>query len=280
MNIMTPGLNLVQRTVSAIVFVPIVLGLTWIGGGAFLTLIVGIVGRSCWEFYQLAENSGRQPLKLLGVGLSLILCVHLFLAPNIYFLLSIVIAAILVLIVTLKSGCSGFVDRASLTLGGIFYCGILGSIPLVMAVDTKNFRSTETGLVMVLIFASLWITDAVAYAAGRLWGQRKLAPSISPNKTILGAVVGSIAGLLPTLWQFLIPAFSHVELLGLFMVVALGGQMGDLVESAIKRDFGAKDAPTLIPGHGGALDRFDSYFFAFPLAYAYLVALQRLIPAG
>jgi phosphatidate cytidylyltransferase len=127
---------------------------------------------------------------------------------------------------------------------------------------------------MVALFGCIWLTDAAAYGGGRAWGQRRLVPTISPAKTVVGFVCGLGGGLVPLLLWRQLPSWSLLELGGLFLCVSLGSQMGDIVESAIKRDLGVKDAPTLIPGHGGVLDRFDSYLFAFPVAYLYTAVFR------
>ena len=93
-----------------------------------------------------------------------------------------------------------------------------------------------------------------------------------------GLVAGVVGGLIPAALYRLVDGLSWPALLGMLLVVSVGGQVGDLVESAYKRNVGAKDAPALIPGHGGLLDRFDSYFFAFPLAYLYITAVRGLSP--
>ena len=95
---------------------------------------------------------------------------------------------------------------------------------------------------------------------------------------LAGFVTGLVGGLVPLALQPLVPQMSMMELAGLLLVVSFGGQVGDLVESAVKRDFGVKDAPGIIPGHGGFLDRFDSYLFAFPLTYFYLWMLTKTAP--
>ena len=121
-----------------------------------------------------------------------------------------------------------------------------------------------------MIFLCIWITDSAAYFCGRQWGVTKLAPAISPKKTRVGFAGGIVGSLVPMGLGFLLPSFSPWALMGLLLLAGIGGQVGDLVESALKRDAGIKDAPALLPGHGGLLDRFDSYFFAFPLAYLYV----------
>ena len=126
---------------------------------------------------------------------------------------------------------------------------------------------------LVAVFLAIWLADSAAYFCGRRWGKKKLTPAISPGKTVVGFIGGIGGRLLPLLLHDFVPCLEPLELLGLLVLAGLGGQLGDLVESAIKRDMEVKDAPPLIPGHGGALDRFDSYFFAFPLAYLYLMAI-------
>ena len=275
-----PGSNLARRTASACVLVPGVLALTWAGGWALFALVAAIVGRSSWEFYHLAANAGYRPLKSLGILLCLGLCAFLHLAGTSHLGLAMVLATAVVLAAALRGGTAGFAASAAVTLAGVLYTGLLGSVPLLMAADRELLRGGEPGVLLGLIFVSLWITDTAAYGAGLLWGRRKLVPAISPNKTVTGAAAGLLAGLLPALLQPFAPDFSHLELAGLFLVVAASAQTGDLVQSALKRDFGVKDAPALIPGHGGFLDRFDSYFFCFPFAWTYLLLLQQLHSPG
>ena len=275
-----PGRHFARRTASACVLVPGILALTWAGGWALFALVAAIVGRSSWEFYHLAGNAGYRPLKSLGILLSLGLCAFLHLAGTAHLPLAMMLSAAVVFAAALRGGTAGFAVSAALTLAGVLYTGLLGSAPLLLAADRDLLRSGEPGVLLGLIFVSLWITDTAAYGAGRLWGRQRLVPGISPNKTVTGAVAGLLAGLLPALLQPFVPVFSYWELAGLFLVVAASAQIGDLVQSALKRDYGVKDAPALIPGHGGLLDRFDSYFFCFPLAYAYLLLLQQLTPPG
>ena len=150
----------------------------------------------------------------------------------------------------------------------MLFFGLLGSAPLLL-VQAAGPGAEGRHLVAVL-FICIWLADSAAYFSGRQWGETKLAPTISPNKTRVGLVGGIVGSLVPMGLISLLPSFSPLALMGLLLIAGIGGQIGDLVESAIKRDVGVKDAPALIPGHGGLLDRFDSYFFAFPLAYLYV----------
>jgi len=139
-----------------------------------------------------------------------------------------------------------------------------------------NARSATDGLV-VLVFGLfvVWATDIGAYMAGRRFGQRKLWPDISPNKTIEGALGGiASAVVVAAIYLLAFPGqdyFGHGSLLMIVLTIlfSIAGQFGDLVESAIKRHYGVKDSGNILPGHGGILDRFDSMLFVFPIMYLF-----------
>jgi phosphatidate cytidylyltransferase len=265
------GSNLTHRVLSACVFVPLVLGLTYVGGWARFALVAGIVGRGSWELLYLARQAGHRPASVAGVVLSLAACCYLQLrGADEGFPLLLTLSILLSLALSLRHGVQGYLFNALLTMGVVGYIGLLGSTPLLLAGHLGELAP----ILLIAIFGSIWLTDAAAYAGGRMWGDRRLAPTISPGKTVVGFVCGLVGGLIPVLLYRFVPTWSPVELAGLFLLVSASSQLGDLVESAIKRDLGVKDAPAFIPGHGGLLDRFDSYFFAFPVAFAYTVILK------
>ena len=127
-----------------------------------------------------------------------------------------------------------------------------------------------------LLFVTVWVLDTAAYAAGSKLGKRKLSPEISPKKTVEGAIAGIIFGALTSfiIGTAVFEILSPWQSLVLGLVIAITGQFSDLAESLIKRDAGIKDSGNTIPGHGGVLDRFDSYFFAAPAAYFLILLLQ------
>jgi phosphatidate cytidylyltransferase len=262
--------DLLYRVLSACTFVPIVLGLSYAGGWALFGLVLMIVIRGSWELLYLARQAGHKPASSVGVILAMATCTYLQLrGADDGFVLLLSASVLLALAAPLRHGVEGYLSNALLTFACVGYVGLLGSSPLLLAARLGELAP----MMLVAIFGSIWLTDAAAYGGGRLWGRRRLAPTISPSKTIGGFCCGLVGGLVPICLFPYLPGWTVVELLGLFLLIGLFGQLGDLVESAIKRDMGVKDAPALIPGHGGLLDRFDSYFFAFPVALTYTVIL-------
>ncbi|MCK9906374.1 phosphatidate cytidylyltransferase, partial [Frankia sp. Cpl3] len=124
----------------------------------------------------------------------------------------------------------------------------------------------DLGLVLtVLVILGIWATDSGAYFVGKAMGKRKLWPAISPNKTVEGSVGGLLfAIVIVFLVNALVGQISPMHALTIALIAGIAGQMGDLVESAFKRHFGVKDSGQILPGHGGVLDRCDSWLFVFP----------------
>ena len=152
---------------------------------------------------------------------------------------------------------------------GVVYAGILLAAPLILR------RDPALGFAAILfVFAVVWMTDIAAYFAGRAIGGPKLWPAVSPKKTWSGAIGGTLGGIAAAL---LVAKMAGLVLAPMLVLVALGlsivAQAGDLLESAIKRHFGAKDAGQLIPGHGGLMDRLDGFLTA--AAAAVMVGLLR-----
>ena len=267
--------NLTQRVAAAAVFGPLLLGVFWVGGLALLIVLCVLVAGGSWEFYRMQQEKGLQPWAIPGVVASLFWCIAVFLygvGP-----LVIPLGILLVLIIVTGSGFGGkFFSDAESTLMGILYVGVLASFAYqVRSASFDGVTPNETAAFAILILAAIWISDIAGYFAGRVFGRRHPFPDISPGKT----VAGYVGGILGSVGMILF-ASTQLEFLslwngaGLGLVVGIGAPLGDLVESMIKRDAGVKDASAVIPGHGGILDRFDSFLFVFPLVYVYLSVLQ------
>lgn len=146
------------------------------------------------------------------------------------------------------------------------------TIRLTLVVDPFSSMTQFDGLLLLAIFIFIWVNDTGAYLVGSRWGKRRLAPSISPKKSVEGSIGGLLLVLLSAvvLRLLLFPELSWLRILLIATVVAVFGTIGDLFESSLKRQAGVKDSGKLIPGHGGILDRIDSLLLAVPAVYLLL----------
>ena len=272
--------NLTQRVLAAAVFGPVLLVLFWIGGFPLLVGLSGVVGAGTWEYYRMQEQKGLHPWTRFGVAASLAWCVWVyeFGSASLLFPLAGLVLCLLVLALG-RGDTGGFrLGDAGATLMGVLYVGFLGSFALLV----RNFSKAEmseggAAALAVLILIGIWAADIAAYFCGRFLGRRHPFPHLSPGKTGAG-FVGGLAGALVTVPAG-VQAFGLLcfwEGLGLGLVVGGGALLGDLVESMVKRDAEVKDASGIIPGHGGVLDRFDSFLSVYPLVYLYLSLLQAI----
>ena len=150
------------------------------------------------------------------------------------------------------------------------------TIRLTLVVDPFSSMTQYNGLLLLAIFIFIWINDTGAYLVGSRWGKRRLAPNISPKKSVEGSIGGLLLVLLSAvvLRLLLFPELSWLSILLIAAVVAIFGTIGDLFESSLKRQAGVKDSGKLIPGHGGILDRIDSLLLAVPAVYLLLAFLD------
>lgn len=164
------------------------------------------------------------------------------------------------------------------SLGNSLIGQVYIAVPLALAIrltldPTSSSSMTQfNGLLLLAIFIFIWVNDTGAYLVGSRWGKRRLAPSISPKKSVEGSIGGLLLVLLSAvvLRLLLFPELSWLRILLIATVVAVFGTIGDLFESSLKRQAGVKDSGKLIPGHGGILDRIDSLLLAVPAVYLLL----------
>jgi len=160
------------------------------------------------------------------------------------------------------------------TILGLFYVPfLLGFLIFIRNIpDVSGFSNHLGGKLIILVFLCIWVCDSAAYIAGSRLGKHKLFPRVSPNKSIEGTLFGFVFAVF-TAWLSQITflqdvALPHVLMIG--VVCGSVGQLSDLVESMFKRDANVKDSSSLIPGHGGVLDRFDSQMLVAPVVFGYL----------
>lgn len=257
---------MVQRIASAVVLVPVVLGIIQYGSPElFLVLVLAAILGGWREYVALARNMGVEPYPWVGAVLCILLlfCFH----SNDYFSLW-GLTALVALFITWyvkASEIRGAIDQVAYNfLGLIYVAGLMGGFILLRGQEQAN-------LWIYFLFMIIWSGDTAAYFVGKSIGKTPLAPKISPGKTMEGAIgglVGSIAaGLLARAW--FLPEIPLNHCLIMSFLCGTIGQLGDLVESLLKRSAGVKDSGSVIPGHGGILDRLDSLMFAGPALYWY-----------
>lgn len=258
-----------QRVITAAVALAVFIPITYMGGFIFqgAAALLAVIG-----VYELFKMKGLELVSFEGViaALGAVVLVlpkeeWFFFLPAkttnlnlFYFLVMILLAA------AIFSKNTYTLDEAAFPILISLYTGI-GFQSLVLARGI-------TGNLSIIIYALIviWSTDIGAYLVGRKYGKHKLAPTISPNKTIEGAIGGILSAVvLAGLFLFLAPTkdifpYNNWVMLALTVVFSIVGQLGDLVESAYKRHYGVKDSGTILPGHGGILDRFDSLLFVLP----------------
>ena len=166
---------------------------------------------------------------------------------------------------------------AALYVGGGLCFGLLLRHLPETGVAVRVPGALEGPLLLLFPLAVTWMGDSAAYFAGSLWGERRLLPAVSPGKTVVGSVAGllaaAVAGLLfvaVAAEPFAFLGAGPATVVAIALVVGVGGQAGDLAVSLLKREAGVKDTGSLLPGHGGVLDRLDAVLVALPLAYAAL----------
>ena len=243
--------NLVLRIVSALVLAPVALGAAWLGDWVFALFWLAAALIVLWEWIHLVAGPGHKLMFSASASALTVAAMVEFRERPVAAALLIVLGAIASLIFAQRR------HRLWVT-AGIGYAGTMLLAPMLLRTDPDyGFFA------IVLIFAVVWTTDVMAYFTGHAVGGPKLCPAVSPKKTWSGAVGGTLCA---TAVAFALSRAAAVgnpanlALIGLMLSVL--AQVGDLLESWIKRRFGAKDASHLIPGHGGVMDRLDGFWAA------------------
>jgi phosphatidate cytidylyltransferase len=256
------------RVASGVALAVIVLAALWAGSLPF-AIVVGLVGIVvAWEWGRIVRSAGIDAIMIIqavAVAAGVILAARGLAGLG---FIAVVVAAII-------SALLAFGERGHMAALGALYAG-LPALALVWL-----HRDGSAGFLAVLfILLAVWATDTGAYFAGRLIGGPKLKPSISPNKTWSGLAGGIVSGALVGIAFALARSglsLGHMMVAG--ALLATVSQVGDLLESALKREYGVKDASTLIPGHGGFMDRIDGLAAAVVAAAIYAIAADIQAPA-
>ena len=273
-----------DRARSAAILIPPLLVALWIGE-PWISLVVAIaVAIGAVEVFRLLTAAGLASFPSLGTALAVVVALgdSVKVVPGGSGLLLFGVGIVLVGIAGLsrpdpREGLSSFVTTAF----GAAYVGLLGYVSRLAnggpAIDPTAFLGwlgSGRAWVIILVFG-VWSFDTAAYFVGRRFGRRHFIPHISPGKTLEGVAGGVIAAVIVTAVLVTLLGRSTLAGIGLGLAIALAAQAGDLAESMLKRAAGAKESGTLIPGHGGMLDRIDSLLFAAPVTFLYVVAAFR-----
>jgi len=259
----------VRRLVSAAILLPLLYLLVEYGGVLpFAAVVVAVAAAGLWEFYALSAGAGNSCWGKAGILLGSLVTASFALTrewpPAMALTWVVLILAVAHLLSPQKHG--RVVERLGGTFWGILYVGWLSGFLIALR------RLPEGHHFLYFLFMVIMIGDTFAYYVGSSLGRRPLASRISPKKTVEGAVAGfggSLAAAYGASIWFL-PAMGGGHWLAAGSLLAVSGQLGDLVESMLKRSAGVKDSGGIIPGHGGVLDRMDSLLFAAPLLYFYI----------
>ena len=275
-----------KRIITALWFVPLLVIVVWFGGEPGFTALMVIFGvLAALEFYRMVAIPKAPPLTYFGLiwtaffilsrNSELLALFETRFGSGLLMPLLLTSAVVLSLIGLLsRRQKEGAFTTWAWTIAGILYIGWL----LSYLVALRGLDGGRNWIFFALF--TTWASDTAAFVIGRKLGGHKLAPNISPGKTwegtmggILGAIIMSILFFTPT--PFRLP-LVYWQAIGLSVLVSIFGQVGDLVESLLKRNMGVKDSGTLLPGHGGILDRMDSIIFAGIVVYYYVISLQAL----
>ena len=268
--------NALLRVLTAVVGAPLLLGLLYLGGWYFgvLVLVLGLMAQH--EVYGLMEQAAVRPWKVAGLVVGALLALRA-LVPWTLPLALVGVMGVLAWSPFSKSE-QPLASLGGTLLGALYPTALLAFLTDLRLAQGPSVGDQEAFFLTLTVFLLIWATDILAYYSGKALGKHKLAPAISPKKTWEGSIGGALGALGAalalklTLIDFL--AWPHVVALALICGVV--SQIGDLAESRFKRSVGAKDSGTLLPGHGGILDRFDAMVLAVPLAYLYLAHVARL----
>lgn len=228
-------------------------------------IIIFVLGLS--ELYDLLDNKGIPPNKYTTILAGIIILITAGLQPGLVKFIIPLIVIILLLNILIGNIKNSVRSLSSSIFSTVYIPLNLGFILLTRQLPEVGFKITLT------TFVTVWACDTFAYFFGSWLGKKPLAPKISPNKSIIGAIAGFIGSIVTVtllyLFKILPNNISLIKIIGIGILIGVFTQLGDLIESIIKRDMDVKDSGSILLGHGGVLDRFDSILIVAPVVYLY-----------
>jgi len=265
--------NTATRVIVSLIAIPLIVLASYLGSYYFFFFVLAIGLISYYEF------SGMVKKNIANANLWFGLLAISFIITNqfhhiIEFIPLLFIVILLLLMIELFRNKGSVVKNLGVTILGILYIGLFASALIAIReyYPTVNDLYQKGGYVIISMLSTIWICDSAAFFGGTALGKHKLFSRISPNKSWEGALFGFVFAIFTMLLAKLVVldflSWSNVVVLGI--IIGIIGQLGDLVESSIKRDAGVKDSSSIIPGHGGIYDRFDSLLFSAPAVWYFL----------
>jgi len=264
-----------QRILVAVVLLPLGVLAIAAGGWTLTAVIAGMLTYAAWEYNHLFKAGGYQPsasILILGTA-GTVLARYAFQFSGSDLLISLlVIITMAAQVIAFEKGSKTSALDFTITIGGVLYLGWLGAYLI-------SLRGLPDGMWwMLVVLSAILIGDAAAYFVGSRFGRHKISRRVSPNKSWEGyfggvIIAGLATMLLASLWHSYAPAITPEKGLIVGLVISILAPLGDLGESMLKRTFGVKDSSHLLPGHGGMMDRMDSWLWAAPIGYYLIVFL-------
>ena len=265
-----------KRWITGIVALPFLIYLIYTGGVAFASMIAVASLLAFWEYFRIVFDSPdtnlRKVVTAIGylTALSMVAVAYRCSVEMIIVVMGAnIIISSLVFLFFFKSNLQ-MIESIRIQLQGVIY------IPLSLSILVLIRNGTDGVAWIFFLLAIIFAGDTSAFYFGTYFGRHKLSPSVSPGKTIEGSIGGFLANILvgSVFKLFLFPYLSWGICFFFFILIGAAGQVGDLFESALKRMSGVKDSGTILPGHGGILDRIDALLFATPVMYFFIIYAQ------
>ncbi|MEM1270427.1 MAG: phosphatidate cytidylyltransferase [Bacteroidota bacterium] len=259
-----------SRVLTALVAAPIFIGLTYVGGWPYFLLVLALGLIAQWELYEMAKAGGLNPLKWSGLGLGVVAGLHPVWP---YWGLALLVAVPFIICAFPFLRGDRPLERMAVTIvGAVYPTGLLVLLARMRLLDDPLLQGLDAFWLTMMVLLLIWSADTGAYYAGRAFGKRPLFPAVSPKKTW----EGYIGGLITAVGIALVLKFTVLGVLEVWHALLIGffcgavAPLGDLAESRIKRSVGVKDSGSILPGHGGVLDRFDAMLVALPAVYVFV----------
>lgn len=264
--------NLLTRIIVAIIAIPGLVAVSYFGEYYFLGFVSIVGALSYYEYSEMVKNKNCRINITIGIIAVIAIILNSFFNYIAYYELIIIIILLSIIYELFSKK-----NSANLNLGcglfGVLYIGFLSGALVRIREYFDGELYVNGGMVIISILATIWICDSAAYFIGTPFGKHKLMPRVSPNKSWEGAIAGFCFSIITMIAakHLILQFMEWKDVIALGAIIGVIGQIGDLVESLLKRDVGVKDSSALIPGHGGIMDRFDSLIFSAPVIYLYLL---------